>query len=240
MRGQKRTGCAQWYKDHYRVRLSLPDGTRPSIHLDPGLTEDGAKDRAVALTAKAWAGKAKYTPKRGPNAPSPPAGLQTIKALTEKWLELIETDPDLAPATKAMHKTNANAHIVPKFERMTVEQLRSGCPSSVDPRATREVRRLDGAQHLQHAYQANRRRHLREWITVVGNPARIKGVRDKLPLLRHLRRSDTSRASRPCSSYGRRRHHQIAACGTCWPSPADCVTARLVRFCWNTIDAEQG
>ncbi|MFI5296729.1 MAG: tyrosine-type recombinase/integrase [Polyangiales bacterium] len=48
-----RTGQLVRTGNHFKVRLSFVDGTRPWIHLPPGLSEEEARQRAAALAKKA-------------------------------------------------------------------------------------------------------------------------------------------------------------------------------------------
>lgn len=48
-----RTGQVVLAGDHYKVRVSFIDGSRPWIHLPPGLSEDQAKERAARIAKKA-------------------------------------------------------------------------------------------------------------------------------------------------------------------------------------------
>ncbi len=48
-----RTGQVVLAGDHYKVRVSFIDGSRPWIHLPPGLSEDQARERAARIAKKA-------------------------------------------------------------------------------------------------------------------------------------------------------------------------------------------
>jgi len=176
---RSRVGTIEWRKDHYRVRISLPDGTRPWIHLDPGLSETMAREKAAGLTEKAWKKDASYTPKRGQKMVRPVAS--TIKAISEPWLEIINTDRDLAPATKAMYKTHAKNHVVPDLGKLKPVELTSGvlrrwirelcekyAPSTVRNIFNTVSRMVDDAMG-------------EEWIDLPANPTRHPKVRAALP-----------------------------------------------------------
>ncbi len=47
---RKREGTIEWSVDHYKVRITLPDGRRPWVHLEAGHTEEMARERARSLS----------------------------------------------------------------------------------------------------------------------------------------------------------------------------------------------
>jgi len=50
---RRRIGTIEWRRDHYRVRISLPNGARVSFALKAGLSEAEARARATELGERA-------------------------------------------------------------------------------------------------------------------------------------------------------------------------------------------
>ena len=182
---RKRTGTIEWVPGkngqpgHYKARITLANGARPWIHLEPGLSEERARASAASKSEKAKG--ATYTPKRGPKALKPHA--LTIKALVAPWTELIERaqkDGDLAPATVGMHKSNASNHLGP-FVNLRPEELTSG----VLRRWIRDLREQHAASTVRNIFGTLSKliddAMGEEWIDLPANPTRHPKVRDALP-----------------------------------------------------------
>jgi integrase len=80
---RQRTGTVKLHGDHYDARITLPDGSRPWIHLPAGLSEARARDRATSLSETARRENATRAPKANGAAPAP-AG-ETCAAWSERW-----------------------------------------------------------------------------------------------------------------------------------------------------------
>lgn len=170
-----RTGQITWISypapGHYRARITLPDGSRPVVHLPAGLSETKAQETAAALTEQAWADNASQVKGR-------PA-TTIVSVLWEKWLGLLESE-DLAPSTVAGHKSNG-VRILVRFGKLRIEQVTKGLmrqwiremkaedlsPSRISNIFNTAGKFIDAAVD-------------EEWV-VLANPCRSKGVRSLLP-----------------------------------------------------------
>jgi hypothetical protein len=151
-----RVGTIEWVKDHYRVRISLPDGTRPWIHLEPGVSETMAREKAAGLTEKAWKKHGTYSPTKGPKALAPQG--TTIEVLSKPWLELVDQDPDLSPATKTMYKGCFKNHLKRSFGTLKPEKPDDRSASPMASRTAQQFRAVHMPQHLQFICKASGRR----------------------------------------------------------------------------------
>jgi hypothetical protein len=196
----KRTGTIEWVEGkgdkpgHYKARLTLADGSRPWVHLEPGHTPEWARDRAAALTAKAWAGKASFTPKRGPKAHKPASPM--ISAIAESWLKLLG-EGDLAPATISMHTSNIKNHVRPAFGNRRPDELTSGVllpwirglRKDLEPSTVRNA--FNTLSKLIDDSMAE------EWIDLAANPTKHPKVRDALPTVEPPDAEDIAQMGEP-------------------------------------------
>jgi integrase len=96
---RKATGTVAWVsakkgavKGHYKARITLPDGTRPWIHLDPG-PRSPAAERTARRTAEAYSERARrdgvvsvrQQPSKLPSATS--ANGETVEQYAARWLD---------------------------------------------------------------------------------------------------------------------------------------------------------
>lgn len=176
----KRKGSLTWipgvndpnpHSGHYRARLYLADGTRPVVHLPPGLSPTKAQEMAAALTEKARAGNASFIKGR-------PAG-KTIGDLIDAWLPLVDKDPRLSPATRHDHTSNAKK-VRAAFGAMRPEELTPGV-------LRRWIRSLEvlSASRIGRTW-ATLGKMIdtamgEEWISLPANPCRHPGMKGVLP-----------------------------------------------------------
>ena len=80
------TGSIKRHGDHFDARITLPDGTRPWIHLPAGETEARARARAASMSEKAKTGEAVLArvDTKAKAAPAP-AG-ETFRAYSDRWV----------------------------------------------------------------------------------------------------------------------------------------------------------
>lgn len=81
---RRRTGTIVRCGDHYRARITLPDGKRPWIDLPPGLSEAMAREKAAALTELAHRGDAIYV---GKSSGTFVGADETVSDWSKRWLE---------------------------------------------------------------------------------------------------------------------------------------------------------
>ena len=80
------TGSLKRHGDHFDARITLPDGTRPWIHLPAGETEARARERAASMSEKAKAaGVVERVDPKARVAPVPPS--ETFRDYAERWVE---------------------------------------------------------------------------------------------------------------------------------------------------------
>ena len=78
-----RTGTIKLHGDHFDARITLPDGSRPWVHLPAGLSEARARDRAASLSETGRRDGGELAPKANGATPAP-AG-ETCAAWSERW-----------------------------------------------------------------------------------------------------------------------------------------------------------
>lgn len=170
-----RTGQITWISypapGHYRARITLPDGSRPVIHLPEDLSEPKAREMAAALTEQAWADNASQVKGR-------PA-TTVVSTLWDKWLTLLDSE-DLAPSTVAAHNSNG-VRILARFGKLRMEQVTKGLmrqwiremkAEDLSPSRINNIFNTTG-KFIDTAIDE-------EWVVMV-NPCRSKGVRSLLP-----------------------------------------------------------
>lgn len=79
--GRPAKGSVELSGDHYKVRLSMPDGSRPWHHLEPGWTLEEAEEIGRGLAKLAKEGKLPVAPKRVR------AGEETVAQWMKRWLD---------------------------------------------------------------------------------------------------------------------------------------------------------
>lgn len=165
---------------HWKVRVSMRGG-RPWFHAPAGKSKEGALDWAAAQVEKAEAKGGVFVPTRGPKAVAKP-DVPTVAALAESWLKLVDADPELAPATKSMHRGNAEGRISAGLGKLRPEELSSG----VLRRWIRSMRDEGlSASRIRNTFNSLGKMldcaMAEEWITLAANPCRHPGVRQELP-----------------------------------------------------------
>ena len=81
-----RTGTVRRHNDHWDARITLPDGTRPWVHLPVGETETRARERAASMSEKArLAAAVEHVDPKAAVVPEP-AG-ETFEAWAERWCQ---------------------------------------------------------------------------------------------------------------------------------------------------------
>lgn len=163
---------------HYRVRVTTREGLRPWIDLPAGLTDRQAEELAVKRAKEART--LGYTPKRGPRAP-PKVDVTTVASLIDPWLELVEDEDELAPATKEAHRNNVK-RVRKALGPLRPDELTTGVVRRFI-RSLRDeglspgrVRSIYGslAQCIDAALAE-------EWLTLPANPVRHPACRAELP-----------------------------------------------------------
>lgn len=87
-----RSGQVKLAGDHYKARISFVDGSRPWIHLPPGLSEEEAKERAAKIAKKATTeGWTRGESAGGVPRREAPGRLATIGAWFEAYLDFKES-----------------------------------------------------------------------------------------------------------------------------------------------------
>ena len=78
---RKRTGTVVRVGNHYKARITLPDGKRPWIDLPAGMSEAMAREKAAALSELAREGKATYRSKNKSAGPG-----ETVEEWSTRWV----------------------------------------------------------------------------------------------------------------------------------------------------------
>lgn len=165
---RRRKGSLTLMKDgHYRARLFLADGSRPVVHLPPGLTLPQAEAKARALSE---ASKNSRIAKPG----------TTIVALVDAWLLLVDKG-DGAPATKHAHHGNGR-RIVRAFGALNLADLTTGRLRTW----IRSMREEGLSPGRIHQVWSSMHRLVdtamgEEWVSLPASPLRHPGMKGVLP-----------------------------------------------------------
>ena len=164
---------------HFDIRWTLNDGSRSKpLCLPKGTSEAMAREKAKAYTERARTENT-TRPVVLPDG-SVAAADKNIAALATRWLGIIEAGT-LAPATKAGHKTNVNARVVPKLGHLRPDELKTGhvlawlreIGAGLSASKTRDTFNTL-AKMLDDCAAEN-------WIDLEVNPCRHKKVREAVP-----------------------------------------------------------
>jgi hypothetical protein len=78
-------GSPIWAGDHWKIRITLRDGTRPWVHLDPGITEQEARELSPLIAARSREINGVWRPGDDYAAASAAPNEETVREWSERW-----------------------------------------------------------------------------------------------------------------------------------------------------------